>query len=155
MTVRALFFVALSTFLGFNVAGMAMAAPPKIEIIAMPHPPVRAALAPLRAWLTYLGKKVTVVEIDADSASVIGRLEKIGLRGHIPIVILIDGAYRHRLRTGRTVDLINFPDIEGRRLPYGASGPRRMSGPCWARGSNRTLASETRHRAVRLPTWSS
>lgn len=113
MTVRALFFVALIAFLGFNVAGMAMAAPPKVEIIAMPHPPVRAALAPLRTWLTEQGKKVTVVEIDADSASGIGRLEKIGLRGHIPIVILIDGTYRHKLKTGRTIDLINFPDIEG------------------------------------------
>lgn len=113
MTVRALFFAALAVFLGFNMAGMAMAAPPKVEIIAMRHPPVRAALAPLRAWLTEQGKKVTVVEIDAESASGVARLEKIGLRGHIPIVILIDGAYHHTLKTGRVVDLINFPDIEG------------------------------------------
>lgn len=113
MTVRAFFFAALAAFLGFNVAGMAMAATPKVEIIAMQHPPVRAALAPLRAWLAEQAGKVTVVEIDAESPSGMARLEKSGLRGHIPIVILIDSAYHHTLRTGRTVDLINFPDIQG------------------------------------------
>ena len=35
--------------------GQALAAPPVVEIIAMPHPPVKAALSPLREWLAAQG----------------------------------------------------------------------------------------------------
>lgn len=113
MAIRAFVFAALAAILGLSMAGQALAAPPRVEIIAMRHPPVQATLAPLRAWLAEQGKKVSVVEIDAESAAGCERLEKIGLRGHIPIVILIDGVYRHKLKAGTSVDLVNFPDIPG------------------------------------------
>lgn len=40
---------AMAVFLGLSASGFVLAAPPTVEIVAMPHPPVRAALAPLRA----------------------------------------------------------------------------------------------------------
>lgn len=106
-------FMTILMALGLNLATPAMAAAPTVEIIAMPHPPVTMALAPLRAWLGNQGKKLTVVELDAESAKGVQRLEAVGLRGHIPIVILIDGRYRQKLKDGRQVDLVNFPNIDG------------------------------------------
>jgi hypothetical protein len=101
-------------------AGPALAAPPTVEIVAMAHPPVVAALKPLRAWLAEQGEKLNVVEVDAESVSGVKRLEAVGLRGHVPVVILIDGRYRHSLKDGRAVALINFPDVEG--APPGVRG---------------------------------
>jgi hypothetical protein len=94
-------------------AGLALAAPPTVEIVAMPHPPVVAALKPLRAWLAEQGRRLKVVEVDADSAQGARRLEAVGLRGHVPVVILVDGQYRHALKDGRPVAFVNFPDVEG------------------------------------------
>ena len=101
-------------------AGPALAAPPTVEIVAMAHPPVVAALKPLRAWLAEQGKKLKVVEVDAESVQGGKRLEAVGLRGHVPVVILIDGQYRHSLKDGRAVAFANFPDVEG--APPGVRG---------------------------------
>ena len=107
------FMAAMLMALGLNLASPAVAATPTVEIIAMPHPPVTMALAPLRAWLGSQGKNLTVVETDAESAKGVQRLESVGLRGHIPIVILIDGRYRQKFKDGRQVELVNFPNING------------------------------------------
>lgn len=105
MTIRKIFAVLL-----FLLAiPTAFAAAPRIEIIAMTHPPVRAALQPLREWLNK--QKIAVNEIDAESAAGVKRLATVGLSGHIPIVILINGQYQQRRTDGQPIALINFPNI--------------------------------------------
>lgn len=104
-------FLAVALFGAFSSS--AFAAQQTVEIVAMAHPPVKSALAPLRAWLAGQTGKLKVVELDAESAQGMKRLEAVGLRGHIPVVVLIDGKYRHVLKDGRQVDLVNFPDVEG------------------------------------------
>ena len=104
-------------------AGHALAAQPKVvtvEILAMPHPPVKMALAPLRDWLAAQGKKLKVVEIDVESPLGEKRLAAVGLGGHIPIAILIDGQYRHKGKDGAAQEFVNFPAIEG--APSGVRG---------------------------------
>jgi hypothetical protein len=89
---------------------VAHAAPPSVEIIAMAHPPVRAALSPVRSWLAAQGHKVAVREIDIETPEGHQRLAAAGLSGHIPILILVDGQYRFQRADGSAVALINFPD---------------------------------------------
>jgi hypothetical protein len=101
-------------------AGAAWAAKPTVEIIAMVHPPVQDALKPLRAWLANQKGKLRVVEIDAESAQGEKRLVSVGLNGHVPIAILIDGKYRFRRKDGSAVAFFNFPDIKG--SPPGVRG---------------------------------
>lgn len=93
-------------------AGNALAAPPTVEIVAMAHPPVQAALKPLRDWLAGQGSKFRVVEIDAESPQGEKRLDSVGLKGHIPITILIDGQYRHQRKDRSKVDFVNFPAVK-------------------------------------------
>ena len=101
-------------------AGTAWAARPTVEIIAMVHPPVQDALKPLRAWLANQRGKLRVVEIDAESTQGEKRLVSVGLNGHVPIAILIDGKYRFRRKDGSAVAFFNFPDIKG--SPPGVRG---------------------------------
>ncbi len=101
-------------------AGQAMAAAPVVEIVAMPHPPVKAALAPLREWLAAQDKRVTVKEIDSESADGIKRMQSVGLSGHIPVLILIDGQYRAKRKDGSAVEFVNFPNQPN--TPAGARG---------------------------------
>lgn len=101
-------------------AGGALAAPPSVEIVAMPHPPVRMALAPLREWLAAQGGKLTVKEIDIESPLGEKRLAAAGLSGHIPILILIDGKHVFVRKDGGKVAFVNFPNIPG--SPPGARG---------------------------------
>ena len=111
-----------ATTLGF-AAGQAVAAPPKVatvEILAMRHPPVKMALAPLRDWLTAQGNKIKIVETDVESPEGEKRLATVGLGGHVPIVILIDGQYRHKRKDGAAQEFVNFPDIAG--APPGVRG---------------------------------
>lgn len=89
---------------------VARAAPPSVEIIAMAHPPVRAALAPLRSWLAEQGAKIVVQEIDSETPQGAQRMAQAGLHGHVPILILIDGEYRFPRTDGSTVAFVNFPD---------------------------------------------
>jgi Domain of unknown function (DUF4395) len=93
---------------------------PTVEIIAMAHPPVQSALKPLRGWLAKQGDTLRVVQLDAESAAGEQRLESVGLKGHIPIAILIDGKYRYPRRDGSTTEFINFPAAPGN--PAGFTG---------------------------------
>ena len=86
----------------------------------MAHPPVQSALKPLRDWLAQQGDKLRVVEIDAESAEGEQRLQAAGLKGHIPIVILIDGKYRYQRQDGSMTEFVNFPAAAGN--PTGFSG---------------------------------
>ena len=109
----------LASSLGL-AAGAVLAAPPTVEIIAMPHPPVKMALQPLREWLAARGGKLKVSEVDSESPQGEKRLATAGLSGHIPIVILIDGQFRHKRKDGVALEFVNFPAIEG--APPGVRG---------------------------------
>ena len=90
-------------------AGAAQAAPPVVEIVAFAHPPVQSALKPLRDWLAKQGGKLKVVEIDMETPEGEKRLQAVGVKGHVPIVVLIDGQYRHNRADGSTVEFVSFP----------------------------------------------
>jgi hypothetical protein len=94
-------------------SGAARAAPATVEIIAMVHPPAVTALQPLRDWLTRQGGKVRVTEIDAESPAGEQRLRAVGLSGHVPVLILIDGRYRFPRPGGGSVSLVKFPNAAG------------------------------------------
>jgi len=120
MNARRTFLAALAASILSFAAGSALAAPPTVEILAMPHPPVKMALAPLREWLAAQGPKLKVVETDVESPQGEKRLAAVGLSGHIPVVILIDGQYRHQRKEGSQLDFVNFPNIPG--TPPGVRG---------------------------------
>ena len=101
-------------------ASTAWAVPPIVEIIAFAHPPVQTALQPLRDWLATQGNKVRVVEIDMESPAAEKRLQALGLKGHVPIVILVNGQYRHTRKDGIGMALVSFPS--GKSSPAGVSG---------------------------------
>ena len=120
MNTRRYFLAAMAASLLGLAAGSALAAPPTVEIVAMAHPPVKMALAPLRNWLAAQGGKLKVVEVDVETPQGEKRLAAVGLDGHVPIVILIDGQYRQKRKDGTTMELVNFPAIEG--APPGVRG---------------------------------
>ena len=98
----------------------ALAAQPLVEIIAFSHPPVQVALRPLRTWLQARGNKVRVVEMDMEGPEAQRRLKAVGMTGHLPIVILVDGQYRYTRPDGVTVQFISFPAESG--SPAAAKG---------------------------------
>jgi hypothetical protein len=101
----------LSLGMAFYVSN-AWAAPPTVEIIAFAHPPVQAALKPLRDWLSSQGSSVRVVEIDMDSPAAEKRLQALGLKGHLPIVVLVNGQYKYTRKDGSSVELVSFPSTQ-------------------------------------------
>jgi len=86
----------------------------------MAHPPVQSALKPLRDWLAQQGDKLKVVEIDAESPQGEKRLAAVGLAGHVPILILIDGKYQYRRQDGGAASFVNFPAVK--ESPSGIRG---------------------------------
>lgn len=88
----------------------AFAAQPVVEIIAFAHSPVHSALKPLREWLSVQSGKLRVVEINMESAEAEKRLQAIGLKGHLPIVILIDGKHKFTRKDGSAVEFVSFPN---------------------------------------------
>ena len=89
--------------------GRAFAAQPTVELIALPHWPVQDALKPVRAYLATLDGRVRVVEQNAESPEGEKRLASLGLKGHIPIVLVIDGSFRFKRQDGSTVEFKDFP----------------------------------------------
>jgi hypothetical protein len=112
--------VAFATLLVWLPATSAHAAAPVIEVIAFRHPPVETALKPLREMLARQGTKLRVTEIDMDTPEAERRLQAVGLKGHIPIVILIDGQYRHQRTDGSPLEFTSFPSGQG--TPSGVKG---------------------------------
>lgn len=102
------------------LAPAAHAAQPVVEIIAFAHPPVQSALKPLREWLATQGTRLKVVEIDMETPAGEKRLQAVGVTGHVPVVVLIDGQYRHQRADGSSVDLVSFPAGPG--TPAGVKG---------------------------------
>jgi hypothetical protein len=89
--------------------GGAWAALPVVEIIAFAHPPVQSALKPLRDWLASQGKQVRVVEIDMETPAGEKRAAVVGVTGHVPILILVDGKYAFARKDGSAIELKSFP----------------------------------------------
>jgi ABC-type glycerol-3-phosphate transport system substrate-binding protein len=87
----------------------ALAAQPTVEVLAMAHWPVQRALKPVRDLLTKYQGRVRVTEIDIESAEGVKRLKAVGLKGHIPIVLLIDGNKSFKRADGKSVDFVEFP----------------------------------------------
>jgi len=89
--------------------GAAWAAQPVVEIIAFAHPPVQSALKPLRDWLATQGKHARVVEIDMETPAGEKRAAAVGVTGHVPILILVDGKYAFARKDGAAFELKSFP----------------------------------------------
>ena len=89
--------------------GYAAAAQPVVEVLAMAHSPVQNALKPVRDLLAKYQGRVRVTEADIESPDGVKRLKAIGLKGHIPIVLLIDGNKSFKRADSKTVDFVNFP----------------------------------------------
>jgi hypothetical protein len=98
----------------------AQAVQPVVEVVAFAHPPVQSALKPLRDWLASQGSRLRVVEIDLETPAGEKRLKEIGIKGHVPVVLLVDGQYRHRRADGSTVEFVSFPAGPG--TPPGVKG---------------------------------
>lgn len=112
--------IALCWALAFG-AGQSSAAPPlTVEILAIPHPPVRAALQPLRDWLAKQGSRIQVREVDIESPEGVRRMQAAGLSGHVPVLIMINGQHNFRRQDGSQVAFVNFPNTPD--TPAGARG---------------------------------
>lgn len=112
MLTRRSFLAALAAGSAAALAGspsIARTAPPTVEIIALPHWPVRNALKPVRSYLAGLHGRVRVVELNAESSKGERRLSALGLKGHIPILLVIDGMYQFKRADGSAVTLKDFP----------------------------------------------
>ena len=94
-------------------ARAALAAQPVIEVLAMGHWPVQNALKPVRELLAKYQAKLRVSEVDIESPEGVKRLKAVGLKGHIPIVLLIDGNKSFKRADGKTVEFVNFPVAAG------------------------------------------
>lgn len=89
--------------------GAAWAAQPVVEIIAFAHPPVQSALKSLRDWLATQGKHARVVEIDMETPAGEKRAAAVGVTGHVPILILVNGKYAFARKDGSAFELKSFP----------------------------------------------
>lgn len=109
--------VALAAFGGSSAAGVPR---PRVEIIALPHWPVQDALKPVRAFLGTLAGRVKIVELDAESPAGEKRIAALGLRGHIPMLLVINGSDRFKRPDGTAVVFKDFPAKAG--VPLGLNG---------------------------------
>jgi hypothetical protein len=103
----------LILFAAILAAPAAWAAQPTVEVLAMGHSPVQSALKPVRDLLAKYEGRIRVTETDIESADGVKRLKAVGLKGHIPIVLLIDGNKSFKRADGKTVEFVNFPVAAG------------------------------------------
>lgn len=95
-------------------------APVQVEIIALSHWPVQNALEPVRALLQTYGNRIVVKEMDAEAQDGMARLADAGLQGHVPLLIVINNAYRYPRPDGSVIEFESFPS--GEANPLGAPG---------------------------------
>jgi hypothetical protein len=98
----------------------AAAGPVTIELLAMAHWPVQNALKPVREMLAKFAGRVRVVDLDIESPEGEKRAKTVGLKGHIPIVILISGSKSFKRADGQTIEFVNFPAASSN--PMGMNG---------------------------------
>jgi hypothetical protein len=96
------------------------ATPVEVKIVALGHWPVQKALDPVRALLETYGDKVVVQEFDAEADDGVALIEAAGKQGHVPLIILINGAYQFTLADGTAVEFFSFPS--GAANPLGGDG---------------------------------
>ena len=120
MRKRRRFLIALGAVLMAAAAGPIVASQPVVEVIALEHGPVQNALKPVRDVLAKYAGRVRVVELNAESPEGEKRLKAVGLKGHIPIALLIDGSKTYKTAQGKTVEFVNFPAAAGN--PMGLNG---------------------------------
>lgn len=91
-------------------APVAYAADPvAVEIIGLAHWPVQDALKPILEMLEGFGGQITVTEYDADTQEGKDKMSDAGQRGHVPVLILIDGEYQFTREDGTAIEFLNFP----------------------------------------------
>jgi hypothetical protein len=83
-----------------------------VDIIALNHPPLRPVLAEVDQLLTPYGAKVHVTHYDFDTPEGANFAQKMGLSGHIPLVIFVNGKDTFTLN-GRKVSFESFPQGQG------------------------------------------
>jgi hypothetical protein len=120
MTTRRGFLAALAGCAALFAAGASYAAQPVVEILALPHSPVKSALEPVRSILVKYAGRVRLVDMDIESADGAKRQKAIGLKGHVPILLLIDGRKDFKRADGTVVEFVNFPAAAGN--PLGLDG---------------------------------
>ena len=114
------------SFTGIALAGRARAASPiVVEVLAMAHWPVQRALKPVRDILAKYDGQVKVVDMDIESPDGVKRAKSVGLKGHIPVIILINGNKSFKRADGKTVEFVNFPAAANN--PMGLNGAWSMS----------------------------
>lgn len=90
-----------------------------VEIVGLDHWPIKRALEPTMDMLNTFGDKIVVTEMDVDTKAGKARLKKAGLKGHIPVVIFVNGSYIFK---------INGQDLEFMNFPRAASSPMGIDG---------------------------
>ena len=108
------------------------ASPVEVEIVALDHWPIRRALEQTLEMLKKFGDKVTLQQIDADTKAGKARLKASGMKGHIPVVIFVDGEFKHTLE-GQEVIFENFP--------VASDSPMRLDGK-WSAGDVKAVIEE-------------
>lgn len=98
--------------------------PLEVNIVALGHWPVQKALDPARALLKTYGDKIAVQEFDAEADDGLALIEGAGQKGHVPLIILINGAYQFSRADGSPVTFLSFPS--GEANPLGAAGSWSM-----------------------------
>jgi hypothetical protein len=83
-----------------------------VDIIALNHPPLRPVLAEVDQLLAAYGARVHVTHYDFDTPEGASFATKMGLNGHIPMVIFINGKDTFTLN-GRKVTFESFPQGQG------------------------------------------
>jgi ABC-type glycerol-3-phosphate transport system substrate-binding protein len=107
------------------LAGPAFSAQPVVEVLSMSHWPVRDALKPVMEVLARYQGRVQVKQMDIEGDDGVKRLKSIGLKGHIPIVLMIDGVRTFKRADGSNVEFLNFPAAANN--PMGLNGAWRVS----------------------------
>jgi hypothetical protein len=119
-------FLVLIKAAGLSAAGLslighaALAAPAVVEVLAMAHWPVQNALKPVRAVLAKYEGRVRVVDMDIESPDGEKRAKAVGMKGHIPVILLINGSKSFKRDDGKTIEFVNFPVASG--SPMGLNG---------------------------------
>ena len=101
-------------------AAEAFDAQPTVEIVAMTHSPVQNALKPVRDILGKLGGQVKVIDLDSESPAGEKRIKAAGEKGHVPILLLVNGNAHFKRPDGTLVVFKDFPAGAGN--PLGLNG---------------------------------
>jgi hypothetical protein len=119
-TRRTLLISVLGAVLVTETVGKSQAAQSVVEVLALPHWPVTKALEPVFALLAKYEGRMQVIRMDVEGADGERRLKAIGLKGHVPIVLMIDGNRKFKRADESVVEFVNFPVAAGN--PRGLDG---------------------------------